>query len=409
MSFDSSLIPDYMLHNAVQEALGNEKLSGGNGTTPYNFRCPICGDSKKNKNLKRGYVLYNRGEWVYVCHNECGTMSFLNFLRDYHNDIYKDIIIQGYANKGKWEPKKIIKSEFEKTYLPIGELPFKKDELVSIFDPHPLAQQALNWVISRQIREQTYENWYVCLEGAEFYDKDGNGNLLYNENGFPKGNEYKKRLIIPYYRFGGKWTQFDARALDPMAVIRYKNLKNAEREPYNIDWLDVTKPFFLLEGCINSTFIYNSVAFGGTKHFNSLLEKYPYIREYSHNGTVIWDNDDAGYDMISHSIDHGFNWFNWSTIKPSDDFKLKSDGTLRVINDINDLVMFTEIGIRDENNYIKYESLYPYIEPAKGGKIKASLLYGDREAIRKEKNRKIFMEMNEKRKNREKIVFYWEK
>lgn len=39
----------------------------------YNIRCPYCGDSSRNKNKKRGYILYKENEkkYYYYCHN-CG-------------------------------------------------------------------------------------------------------------------------------------------------------------------------------------------------------------------------------------------------------------------------------------------------------------------------------------------------
>ena len=123
---------------------------------------------------------------------------------------------------------------------------------------------------------------------------------------------------------------------------------------------------------------------------------------------MIWDNDDAGYDMIPKSIEYGFNWFNWSTIKPSERYKIKSDGTKREIKDINDFVLFTDLVERDENEYIKYESLVPYIESAKGGLIMTSLLYGDREAIRREKQKQVFELMNENRRQKELVKYAWE-
>lgn len=405
--FDSSLIPDYIMHDAVRYTLGGAKLVGGNGSTPYNFRCPICGDSKKNPHARRGYVLFNKGNWVYVCHNECGSMSFLSYLKRYYDDLYKKVCIHAITSDRTSIRKRDDRTDAEKTYVSIDKV-FKKNELVSILDDHPLAIQALNWVISRGIRVRTYMYWYVCLPGDEFYDRDGDGVIQYGENGMPLGNEYKNRIIIPYYRFGGKWSQFDARAIDPKAFIRYKNLKNVTREPYNIDWLDVTRPFYLLEGCIDSTFIENAISFGGTQHFETLLRTYPDILRYAHNGTVIWDNDEAGYDMIPKSIEYGFQWFNWSTVRPNDKSKYKSDGTIRVIKDINDLILYTDLVDRDENEYIKCESLIPYIESARGGLIKTSLLYGDREAIRREKQKELFDKMNEVRRQKESIRYAWE-
>ena len=56
----------------------------------YNFRCPICGDSRKNKNKARGYLYEVKNNTNYKCHN-CGiNISFSNFLKEIDNTIHKE-------------------------------------------------------------------------------------------------------------------------------------------------------------------------------------------------------------------------------------------------------------------------------------------------------------------------------
>ena len=47
----------------------------------YNFRCPICGDSKKNKNKARGYIYSVKNNTNFKCHNCGSSTSFNNFLK----------------------------------------------------------------------------------------------------------------------------------------------------------------------------------------------------------------------------------------------------------------------------------------------------------------------------------------
>ena len=56
----------------------------------YNFRCPYCGDSQKNRFKARGY-LWDKGKGlVYSCHN-CGiTRTFDNFLKEQDPHLHKD-------------------------------------------------------------------------------------------------------------------------------------------------------------------------------------------------------------------------------------------------------------------------------------------------------------------------------
>jgi transcription elongation factor Elf1 len=49
----------------------------------YNFRCPLCGDSQKNKTKCRGYVYRKKNDYFYMCHN-CGAgTNFYNFLENF--------------------------------------------------------------------------------------------------------------------------------------------------------------------------------------------------------------------------------------------------------------------------------------------------------------------------------------
>ena len=45
----------------------------------YNFRCCICGDSKKNKNKARAYFYNIKNNTNFKCHNCGSSMSFNNF------------------------------------------------------------------------------------------------------------------------------------------------------------------------------------------------------------------------------------------------------------------------------------------------------------------------------------------
>jgi len=55
----------------------------------YNFRCPICGDSQKNKSKARGYLYQVKNNTNFKCHN-CGVnISFNNFLKQIDPVVYK--------------------------------------------------------------------------------------------------------------------------------------------------------------------------------------------------------------------------------------------------------------------------------------------------------------------------------
>jgi hypothetical protein len=384
-NFDYSRIPDSLLHEAVIESLVNCDLECNRSGTEYRFHCPLCGGHTKNRNNKCGYVYTDK--WKYACYNCNKSFAFTKFLKNEHNEIYKRVIFHAFDNK-KREWKKTQKTKAEKTYNANNLYKFKVGELVELTDEtNPTAIKALEYCRSRRIRKSVYKKWFVCIRDDKYKDRDINGNYVKNENGKYVGNEYGNRIIIPYYRYGGKWVQFDARSLDEHSLLRYRNLESAERELYNIDFLNVNEPFFLLEGAIDSTFIKNSIAFGGTKHLMKFLEQYPELKKNAHNGTVIWDNDDAGKDEIETTVKMGFSWFEWTHIKPTEEFKYNIDGTLRQIKDINNAVMYSDCFRLDKNGFIVFDDLKNYIRKADGAMIKLMLLHGNREKMKYEKQK----------------------
>lgn len=381
--FDYSRIPDSVLHDAVTEVLSSCDLECTSNGTVYQFHCPLCGGHQKNKTNKCGYIYTDK--WKYVCFNGCGSQQFTNFLKTEHHEVYKRVIFHAF-DKSKRERKQPLKTKAEKTYTSDNLYQFKKGELIELTDEtNPVALEALAYCKSRKIREAVYKKWFVCIRDDKFKNRDVQGNYILNDKGFPTGNEYGNRIIIPYYKYGGKWTQFDARSLDQYSLLRYRNLENADRELYNIDFLDVTKPFFLLEGAIDSTFIKNSIGFGGTQHLMKFIEQYPQLKDNAHNGTVIWDNDDAGRDEIKKTVQMGFNWFEWTDIKPNEMNKYNGDGTLRQIKDINNAVMYSDCFRLDNKGFIVFDDLKNYIRKAEGALIKLTLLYGNREKKKYEK------------------------
>ena len=64
----------------------------------YNFRCPFCGDSQKNKTKTRGYVYRKKDSYFYMCHNCGASMSFYNFLDKVDPHLLKEYALERYKN-----------------------------------------------------------------------------------------------------------------------------------------------------------------------------------------------------------------------------------------------------------------------------------------------------------------------
>ena len=60
----------------------------------FNFRCPICGDSKKHKNKARGYLYQVKTNTNFKCHNCGASLSFNNFLKQIDTSLHKQYVME---------------------------------------------------------------------------------------------------------------------------------------------------------------------------------------------------------------------------------------------------------------------------------------------------------------------------
>jgi transcription elongation factor Elf1 len=67
----------------------------------YNFRCPICGDSKKNKSKTRGYLYAVKANTNFKCHNCGASMSLNNFLKHVDPAVHKQYVMEKFVNSLK--------------------------------------------------------------------------------------------------------------------------------------------------------------------------------------------------------------------------------------------------------------------------------------------------------------------
>ena len=82
----------------------------------YNFRCPICGDSQKNKNKTRGYFYVVKNNTNFKCHNCGASLSLNNFLKKIDTTLYKQYTLEKFkeGHTGKNFVVDTPKLEFKK-------------------------------------------------------------------------------------------------------------------------------------------------------------------------------------------------------------------------------------------------------------------------------------------------------
>lgn len=215
------------------------------GYTRCTFRCPYCGDSKRNLSKKRGNLFTPPGsdEFVFKCYNcsySCGFVQFLEFVAPHTKQEY---IFEVFANRGKRRQKQ---SSFE-------SFPTDTKLGTTSLSLLPDSNKAVAYAKSRQ------------LPGSAFdilsYTDDFKGLVakFNEEQAEPMFTD--ERLVIPFYDAHGSLIAFQGRSLDPKAKMRYITVKvTDDQKIFGEDRLDRTKTVFCVEGPIDSLFIPNCIA-----------------------------------------------------------------------------------------------------------------------------------------------------
>ncbi len=214
----------------------------------YNCRCPICGDSSRNRTKARGYIYAVKQNTNYKCHN-CGvSMSFSNFIKEIDPVLHKQYVFEKFKGKNS-TPIRNTKSVLDKfSYEPKFKKKTKID-LPSAFD----VKLSKEYLDNRKI---TSGEFYYTDNFKEFVNVIKPGTFD-DERGGP-------RIVIPLYDMDGVLFGLQGRSLLP-SKVKYITIILDEDQPkvYGLEKIDPTQRVYLVEGPFDSTFINNSLAMCG--------------------------------------------------------------------------------------------------------------------------------------------------
>ena len=256
----------------------------------WTFRCPYCGDSKKNKNKTRGYIFSVKGDHVFKCHN-CGiTRSFSNFLKDHVPHVYDEYVMERYKEGtiGKNVPKPdltqfISKPKFEKKTIDL--------EPLSCLNNFHVARK---YILGRGIPENKLDRLFYCPNFKEWTNTQ--------KHTFSDTTNDEERIIIPLNDTDGNLIGFQGRSLSPDAKMRYITIMLDEGAPklYGLDHINKNETIYIVEGPLDSFFLENAVAMCGSDVD---------IRSFGWSDYIwVYDNEPRSRqitDKISKSIDAG--------------------------------------------------------------------------------------------------------
>ena len=210
----------------------------------YNFRCPICGDSQKNKSKTRGYLYAVKADVNFRCHNCGASMTLSNFLKTLDPAIHKQYVFERFKNNntGRGTVVEEPKFNFEAPkFAPKVDLP-RASEI-------PVAKKYLE---KRKLDPSKFYYTDAFKRWVNTFD-DKFDNIEYDE----------ARIIIPLI-YKNQLIGFQGRALGPNSV-KYITIMLNDDAPkiYGLDKIRDGIPVFITEGPFDSTFLRNSIAMCG--------------------------------------------------------------------------------------------------------------------------------------------------
>jgi len=267
----------------------------------YNFRCPICGDSKKNKSKTRGYLYAVKANTNFKCHNCGASMSLNNFLKQVDPAVHKQYVMEkfkeGHTGRNFVIDEPDIKFEAPKFKKKL-KLP-KASE-----DPRPAG-----YLTARKLNP---DHFYYAKHFKKFV------NSL--KQTFDDEKHDEERIIIPLY-YEKNLIGLQGRSIKPNPV-KYITVMLDDDAPkiYGLDNIRRDAPVYITEGPFDSTFIRNAIAMCGA---DANVDRWGIS-----NRVWIYDNEPRNREIvnrISKTIDSGDSVVIWP--EGIDD------------KDINDMVM----------------------------------------------------------------------
>lgn len=284
----------------------------------YNFRCNVCGDSKKSKKKKRGNIYLKDSKLLYYCFNCNYSASVEYWLKSYFPDSYNSYLTEFLQLNNFKLIDTSANIEIVNKTTEIEDKSHLKYFKSIIKHKSELADKAIEYCTNRRINKEVWKKWYVAIDGF-----------------------YKNRLIIPFYNKNNKIYYWQGRTLYNQEP-KYLN-RLVDKPIYNIDHINKELPVIVTEGVIDANFINNSISVLSKSWSIDIDNQLKELECY------YWlDNDLAGKEKSIELLKDGRHVFLWSKF-------VKDYGILRSVKDVNDAYIYL-----NRNSNFKFEELYKY-------------------------------------------------
>ena len=156
----------------------------------WNFSCPFCGDSQKNRKKARGFIYRVKNDLFYKCHN-CSHGTTVSKLVEYVDpNLHQEYVMERYKEGSNGTPYKGA----YKTPEPDFEFKkpvFKTFDGLKKFSEMDEEHPAVKFLLKRMLPRGSWNDIYFCPKFFEFTNR-------YVPNKFPSLMGDHPRMVIPF-------------------------------------------------------------------------------------------------------------------------------------------------------------------------------------------------------------------
>lgn len=226
--------------------LGLEQLIRKNGR--FNFRCPICKDSKTHLKKKRGWIYQNKeNQWRYHCYNCSKSQSLKYFLKENYPHLYLEYLKEISFNTLIKPIEADHSNEAPRIELErITDLP----SILELDEDH----FARKYLSKRKISLKHFNHIYFTYNYQAWINTKLPDKFAHTPASDP-------RIVLPIYNINKKIVGVQGRSIGK-SNLRYITIlfNDNELNVSGLEKIDRTKTIYVTEGYIDSLFLDNAIS-----------------------------------------------------------------------------------------------------------------------------------------------------
>ena len=249
----------------------------------WNFRCPVCGDSHKNKIKARGYIYKRKEHFGFMCHNCSSVMGLGKFIKYVDPGLYNEYQLESFVQSNTSNSKVNVQDFVTKPEFKAQPKSILYTDAIKMTELNPY-HDARKYIEDRKIPIDKL----LYVEDFAKFVRDlfpNNTKQLYKE----------ERIVIPFYDKEGNLLGVQGRSVG-QSQIKYITIKTNEDTPKIFGWygLDTSKTVYVVEGPLDSLFLTNCVA-----TMDAALYTAPNTIGLDYDYVFVYDNEPRNKQIVT--------------------------------------------------------------------------------------------------------------